>query len=133
MAYSESLSHDRKRDPALTKDLSAAAVSIPRQQGGTAPPEAAVRAGIIAEHKVMRLVRQKKKTDCGIACLAMLAGISYAQAKRALFGEKHKGPGCSAAYTMASLSPILIATKNSEINYPGSRIASNGMLPNVER
>jgi ABC-type bacteriocin/lantibiotic exporter with double-glycine peptidase domain len=41
----------------------------------------------------MKLVRQKTKTDCGVACFAMLADISYAQARRALFGEKHKGPG----------------------------------------
>src|SRR5260221_11505560 len=40
----------------------------------------------------MRLVRQKTTTDCGIACFASLAGISYTQAQRAVFGEKHKGP-----------------------------------------
>lgn len=38
----------------------------------------------------MRLVRQKTRTDCGIACLAMLAGISWVKARNALFrpGEK---------------------------------------------
>ena len=30
----------------------------------------------------MRLVRQRTSTDCSIACVAMLAGVSYAQAKR---------------------------------------------------
>lgn len=38
----------------------------------------------------MRLVRQRGATDCGIACLAMLANIPYIQAKRALFGTKRQ-------------------------------------------
>jgi ABC-type bacteriocin/lantibiotic exporter with double-glycine peptidase domain len=33
----------------------------------------------------MRLVRQRTDTDCGVACLAMLAGIPWAQARHALF------------------------------------------------
>jgi hypothetical protein len=40
----------------------------------------------------MRRVKQKSKTDCGVACFATLAGVSYTQAKRALFGENHEGP-----------------------------------------
>jgi len=35
----------------------------------------------------MRFIRQRTNTDCGVACLAMLAGISWAQARRALFGN----------------------------------------------
>ena len=38
----------------------------------------------------MRLVRQKTGTDCGVACLAMLAGISWAQARNVLFDRRHK-------------------------------------------
>lgn len=38
--------------------------------------------------KIMRLIRQRTSTDCGVACLAMLAGISWAQARNALFDEK---------------------------------------------
>ncbi len=34
----------------------------------------------------MRLVRQKRGTDCGVAALAMLAGVTYHAAKVALFG-----------------------------------------------
>ena len=35
----------------------------------------------------MRLVRQQDTTGCGIASVAMIAGISYAQAKRVLFPD----------------------------------------------
>lgn len=28
----------------------------------------------------MRLIRQRRKNDCGVACVAMLAGVSYARA-----------------------------------------------------
>ena len=39
----------------------------------------------------MRLVHQKGKTDCGVACLAMLTHTSYASAKRIIFGSKPAG------------------------------------------
>lgn len=41
----------------------------------------------------MNLVKQCRKSDCGIACAAMLAGVSYeeASAAAALFG-KRRGP-----------------------------------------
>jgi ABC-type bacteriocin/lantibiotic exporter with double-glycine peptidase domain len=32
----------------------------------------------------MRLIKQRTKTDCGVACLAMLAGVSWAKARDAL-------------------------------------------------
>lgn len=35
----------------------------------------------------MKLVRQKKDSDCGPACLAMLAGIPLVEATRAIFGD----------------------------------------------
>jgi len=41
----------------------------------------------------MRYVRQRTDTECGIACIAMLADVSYEDARQALFGPKHKGKG----------------------------------------
>jgi ABC-type bacteriocin/lantibiotic exporter with double-glycine peptidase domain len=38
----------------------------------------------------MRMIKQRNETDCGIACLAMLASISWAQAKHALFGKRRR-------------------------------------------
>lgn len=38
----------------------------------------------------MRTIRQKGETDCGIACLAMLADISWKEARNALFGTRPK-------------------------------------------
>ena len=40
----------------------------------------------------MRLVKQRTKNDCGIAALAMIAGVEYAIAHAALFGPDHEGP-----------------------------------------
>jgi hypothetical protein len=37
----------------------------------------------------VKYIRQKAQTDCGIACLAMLAGVSYPKAKALLFGPSH--------------------------------------------
>ena len=36
----------------------------------------------------MRTVRQRGESDCGIACLAMLAGISWVEARKELFGSQ---------------------------------------------
>ena len=41
----------------------------------------------------MKYIKQRNKTDCGVACVAMLANVTYTQAKLALFGERHKGVG----------------------------------------
>jgi len=38
----------------------------------------------------MRYTKQKTKTDCGVACVAMLAGVSWAKARDALNFEKHE-------------------------------------------
>jgi ABC-type bacteriocin/lantibiotic exporter with double-glycine peptidase domain len=38
----------------------------------------------------MKLIKQKTKSDCGVACLAMLAGISWGQARNALFNRGRK-------------------------------------------
>lgn len=38
----------------------------------------------------MNLIRQRTNTDCGVACLAMLAGISWEQAREALFNGTPK-------------------------------------------
>lgn len=38
----------------------------------------------------MKLVKQKTPTDCGVACLAMLAGISWTEARNALFPDQRK-------------------------------------------
>lgn len=35
-----------------------------------------------------RLVMQEDDTGCGVACVAMLAGVSYAEAKRIVFGDR---------------------------------------------
>ena len=35
----------------------------------------------------MRRVPQKHESDCGVACVAMLAGVSYAIARSAIFGK----------------------------------------------
>ena len=35
----------------------------------------------------MKKIRQRTETDCGVACLAMLAGISWAEARKVLFGR----------------------------------------------
>jgi ABC-type bacteriocin/lantibiotic exporter with double-glycine peptidase domain len=39
----------------------------------------------------VRRIVQTDNTGCGIACLAMLAGVSYAEARRAVFGRYHPG------------------------------------------
>lgn len=39
---------------------------------------------------MMKLVKQKTKTDCGVACLAVLAGISWSSARNALFDDQRK-------------------------------------------
>jgi ABC-type bacteriocin/lantibiotic exporter with double-glycine peptidase domain len=43
------------------------------------------------DEETMRLIKQKNQTDCGVACVAMLADVSYAQAERILFGANHIG------------------------------------------
>jgi hypothetical protein len=35
----------------------------------------------------VRRLKQKTKTDCGVACVAMLAGVSWAKARDALFDK----------------------------------------------
>ena len=37
--------------------------------------------------KAMRLIWQQDPSGCGVACVAMVAGISYTQAKRVLFPD----------------------------------------------
>jgi len=39
----------------------------------------------------MRLTKRKNQTACGVACLAMLAGVSCADVERVLFGKNHNG------------------------------------------
>ncbi|MBF0860371.1 hypothetical protein HKD24_14390 [Gluconobacter sp. LMG 31484] len=36
----------------------------------------------------MKLIKQKTETDCGVACVAMLAGVSWAKARDALNFKK---------------------------------------------
>ena len=43
----------------------------------------------------MRTVHQECETDCGIACVAMLAGVSYEKAKKALFPKSSPRITCS--------------------------------------
>ena len=38
----------------------------------------------------MRYMKQKTKTDCGVACLAMLTGVSWVQARNALNFDKNE-------------------------------------------
>jgi hypothetical protein len=40
---------------------------------------------------IVRLIRQRQKKDCGVACVAMLAGVSYSVAKKAMFGDGAAG------------------------------------------
>ncbi len=35
----------------------------------------------------MKRVAQRRGIDCGVACVAMIAEVSYAKAKRAMFGD----------------------------------------------
>lgn len=52
----------------------------------------------------MRRIVQRQQNDCGVACVAMLAGVSYAVAKNILF------PDSDASYTMTrDLRVALIA------------------------
>ena len=39
----------------------------------------------------MRLIRQRGKNDCGVACVAMLTGKPYHVAKKAIFGNEIAG------------------------------------------
>lgn len=39
----------------------------------------------------MRLIRQRNEKDCGVACVAMLAGVSYPNAKKMIFGTETAG------------------------------------------
>jgi hypothetical protein len=39
----------------------------------------------------MRRVQQKNESDCGVACVAMLARVSYDEAYTAVYGEGRKG------------------------------------------
>lgn len=39
----------------------------------------------------MRLIQQLDRTGCGIACFAMIAGITYRQAKRLIFQDVTTG------------------------------------------
>jgi hypothetical protein len=39
----------------------------------------------------MRRVKQANESDCGVACVAMLAGVSYEEAHEAVYGEGRKG------------------------------------------
>jgi hypothetical protein len=36
----------------------------------------------------MRLIRARENYDCGVACTAMLAGVPYDEARRAVFGTR---------------------------------------------
>jgi ABC-type bacteriocin/lantibiotic exporter with double-glycine peptidase domain len=38
--------------------------------------------------RIMKLLRQKRDDDCGIACVAMLAGVTYERAKSKIFGDR---------------------------------------------
>lgn len=35
----------------------------------------------------MRTIKQQKGTDCGVGCVAMLAGVSYEEAKEAVYPD----------------------------------------------
>lgn len=39
----------------------------------------------------MKRVEQKTESDCGVACVAMLAGVSYDEAYEAVYGSGRKG------------------------------------------
>jgi hypothetical protein len=39
----------------------------------------------------MRRVKQKNESDCGVACVAILAGVSYEEAEAAVYGGGRKG------------------------------------------
>lgn len=39
----------------------------------------------------MRVVRQRGRHDCGVACVAMLAGVSYGRALEAVAGSRTRG------------------------------------------
>src|SRR5665213_4508399 len=43
----------------------------------------------------MKYVRQRTDTECGIACVAMLADVGYEKARHALSGPNHNGTGRS--------------------------------------
>lgn len=59
----------------------------------------------------MRAIRQKGETDCGVACVAMLAGISWAQARKALFGaHRPKGYYTTKEEVRAALTRLGVIT-----------------------
>ena len=39
---------------------------------------------------LMRIIRQRGETDCGVACLAMLVGVPWAEARNILFDPRRK-------------------------------------------
>ena len=39
----------------------------------------------------MRIIKQRLADDCGVACVAMLAGVPYLTAKKAIFGDEAAG------------------------------------------
>jgi len=71
--------------------------------------------------KKMKLIRQKKSNDCGVACVAMLARVSYNVAKKALFPNSKVGYtderqvknalkllGCAVGYKFVSVNLALL-------------------------
>ncbi|TPK80389.1 hypothetical protein FJ527_01025 [Mesorhizobium sp. B2-4-18] len=39
----------------------------------------------------MRLVKQSDENGCGVACVAMIADITYSQARKQMFGDRRGG------------------------------------------
>jgi len=53
----------------------------------------------------MRRIQQRTESDCGVACVAMLACVSYEDAYKAVYGEGRKGL-TSAGKLSAALSRL---------------------------
>lgn len=56
-------------------------------RGAEYPP---VRCLVLGEN-AMRLVKQRNENGCGVACVAMIAGVTYSQARALMFGERAGG------------------------------------------